>query len=226
MKKNITHLFFLFLLVNIPLFIITAPTSPWILGALHYEGGVDSLPTPLYYDGNNIMAHLNKQKNHLAFEIPRSRNNQTYYIIVTQQIIPVAKKAAWAPEELIGNTIDYLKVPKGNDYRLYKVCLASEKVANQKGQYERIYYWEVTEMVLPENGQLPPQTLIVYDLPERVLSFESGGSLISWPTMYMESATKDTTFLHLAALDLNTIHVPFKKTFAIDKKRVIIAYSS
>ncbi|RTL06839.1 hypothetical protein EKK58_03950 [Candidatus Dependentiae bacterium] len=226
MKKNVINLFFLFLLTNISFVIITAPSSPWILASLHYEGGIGTLPTPLYYDGNNIMPHLNKQKNHLDFEIPRSRNNQTYYIVVTEQIIPVSKKTVSQPHEFIGNTIDYLRVPKENDYRLYKICLTSEIVSNQKGHPEKIDYWEVTEMILPENGQLPPQTLIIYDLPERVLSFESGGSLISWPTMYMESVTKDTAFLHLAALDLNTIHVPFKKTYAIDKKRVIIAYSS
>lgn len=225
MKKNTLHLFVLFLLANMHFKVIANSTPPWILGSLHYEGPFDVLPTPLYYDGNNIIPHLNKQKNHIDFEIPRSRNNQTYYIIVTEPVIPIAKKSATG--EIIGNTIDYLKVPKENKYRLYQIRLTSESIANQKGQTEKIYYWEVAEMILPENGQLPPQTLIIYDLAERVLSFESGGSLISWPTMYMASSEKkDSAFLHLAALDLNTIHVPFKKTYAVDKKRVIIAYSS
>lgn len=233
MKKNMIHALFLLLVANIPVLTYGISASPWILGSLHYEGSLDNNRVPLYYEGNNIIPSSNKHKTHLDFEIPRSRTNQTYYVVVTERIIPVAKKSVSG--ESILNTFDYLKVQEGNEYRLYQLHLESEIVTSQKGKTEKIYYWEVTEMVLPENGQLPPQTLIIYDLPERILSFDSGGSLLSWPTMYMETQKKhDQSFadrlteIYFSVVDLNTIHIPIKKTITRvdDNKKVIIAFSS
>ncbi|HTM06738.1 MAG TPA: hypothetical protein VL201_05885 [Patescibacteria group bacterium] len=233
MKKRNLGIIFLFLTVNINILLYGTVASPWILGSLQYEGGFGNHPTPLYYEGNNITPSSNKQKTHFDFEIPRSRNHQIYYVIVVEQVIPVSKKSITG--EVILNTIDYLKVPKETDYRLYQLHLESEIVTHHKGKTEKIYYWEVTEMILPENGQLPAQTLIIYDLPERVLSFESGGSLLSWPTLYMHTPSKhDQSFvdrltqISFSVVDLNAIHIPIKKTIAHanDQKKVIIAFSS
>lgn len=233
MKKQNSIALLIFLIGNIHITIQGGAVPPWILGSLHYEGGCGNHSTPLYYEGNNIIPSSNKQKSRFDFEIPRSRNSQTYYVVVTEQVIPVAKKSVSG--EPILNTFDYLKVPDGNNYRLYQLQCKSEIVTDQKGKTEKIYYWEVTEMELPENGQLPSQTLIMYDLPERVLSFDSGGSLLSWPTLYMHTPQKyDQSFadrltqISFSVVDLNAIHIPIKKTIAHtnDQKKVIIAFSS
>jgi hypothetical protein len=233
MKKYNIRALFLFLIVTMSTVPYETKVSPWILGSLHYEGPFGNHTTPLYYEGNNIIPFSNKQKTHFDFEIPRSRNNQIYYVIVVEQVIPVAKKSVTG--ESILNTFDYLKVQEGNEYRLYQLQLKSETVTNQKGKIEKIFYWEVTEMELPETRQLPSQTLIIYDLPERVLSFDSGGSLLSWPTMYMQTPQKyDQSFvdrltqISFSVVDLNAIHIPIKKTIAqsFPNKKVIIAFSS
>lgn len=230
MTKNILSILFLFILGNNFSINSTPQTAPWILGSLCYEGSFKNLTVPLYYEGNKIVPYLNKQKK-LDFEIPRSRKNQIYYIIITEEVIPVAKKSA-AGQAII-NTIDYLRVPKENNYRLFQLHLTSEMITNQKGQAEKIYYWEITEMVLPETGQLPQQTLIIYDLPERVLSFDSGGSLLSWPTIYMHTPDENNahfrerlTKMHLSVPNLNTIHVPIKKTYSsVNHNKRVITYS-
>lgn len=210
-----------------------APTSPWILGSIQYESSSGNHTAPLYYEGNSIKTSSDKRKIHLDFEIPRSRSQQTYYVLVTEQIFPITKKSITG--EPIINTIEYLKVPKDNDYRLFQLQVQSELVTNARGKDERIYYWQVLEMVLPETGQIPSQTLIFLGLPDLISSFESGGSLLAWPTMYMQTPAKNDqssadrlTKIHLSVLDLNTIHIPIKRTveYITDHKKIIIAFSS
>lgn len=226
--KKYFFLFWMGIMASWPKYIYC---TAWILGSIQQtEGTFEYGVASIYFDGNNIKTVLNKQKTRIDFELPRSRgDDQTYYLLITEQVIPVAKRAY--DGLVIVNTIDYLKVPTDKSYRLYQLQFKTETIKGIQGQ-EYISYWDVTEMVLPENGRIPPKTVIVLHIPDLVDSFESGGSSLTWPTLYLQTLKKQTedfmdrlTKIYFTAVDLNTVHTCINTQIKkFGPQKFIIAY--
>lgn len=203
--------------------------SSWILGTLKSIDNHPLVTAPtIYYDGHIIQTETNGSTVH--FEIPRGQRQSHFFILVTDSVTPIAKKNK--DGDLIFNTIDYLKVPNNQPYKLYQVILMA-----QKTQQGFAYYWAVIEMALDFDGRIPDQTVIINYLPELIDRVE-GGDLVSLPTIYVRSPLQTSKTLltndvherilkmQLATLDTNTIHTPIKKLIAQTEKKIIIAFSS
>src|SRR5262249_49499572 len=147
---------FCFILMCLKAFFITCsppiPSATWIPGSIQYDVPFENSPITIYFDGNKIKASLNHHKNRVDFEIPRARSEQIYYLLITESVVPVAKYTS--EETIIENTIDYLKVPSKNPYKLYRLELRTEKIKNTRNNTTIVSYWQVTEITLPENGQI------------------------------------------------------------------------
>lgn len=204
-------------------------SASWILGSIKTVDNQNLCAAPtIYYDGHIIQTETNTSTVH--FEVPRAQRQSGFFILITDSVSPIAKKNDKGA--IIYNTIDYLKVPTGQSYKLFHVILRAEKTGQTI-----TYFWVITPMALDYDGRIPDQTIIINYFPELVDRLE-GGDTVSLPTIYVRSpaqaiqsiVTEDMheriVKMQLASLDTNTIHTPIKKMIAQTEKKIIIAFSS
>ena len=209
----------------------TSP-SPLLLGSVQFPVQSRYEPVPVYYGGHIISVEM-QRSGKMSFEIPKEKYQTTFYVLVAPAEYIRPHVVTFDHDGDVLSMVDYLFL-KTSVYKLYELALIEqEKSADffadgseENTQEQQVaYQWNIQEMLLPENGHIPDNTVIISFIPELVYDIR-GGSELALPTIYVKNSDKieDSTQaqdlvdvavqMQLAALDINTLHAPTKKIIA------------
>ena len=212
-----------------------------ISGTLAFPASLKSNPMLRIYYGGHIIPYETHPNKKVSFWIPAHESQTTFYVLVTKSVGVQTKQRG----EIKNNTIDYLKVPEGQAYKLYELELVQElpeipdEQATHKKQIKKIaaptYHWNITEQTIDtETQRIPDETVIVCYFPEYIENL-SGGSALELPTVTItpnivqkagseEKLHEASTTLVLASIDTDTIHnAPEPQATKQGSERILIA---
>lgn len=216
-------------------FTFNAHSTSLMLGTIKLPHSSSLMPLRMYYDGRIIQSELHTTQSKINYEIPWIHGQATLYILVTEAIEEVYKRSPNIQGSI--NTIDYLKVPKQQNYKLYKLDLMIKETLDlDEKSTIKTYSWNIQEIDLAINRRIPDQTIIIIYIPEFVEALE-GGTQLEIPTIIMKQNsfglinTEKNIYeklieLQLSAVDNNTIHAPIKKTVQHTTNKTIIIGST
>lgn len=193
-------------LLGIALFIACpAIAQNLMMGTIQFPNTISSVPdVRVYRGGHKIPCESDQDSKKITLTIPREPREETFHLLVSETI-SFHQVDCDHPEEA-QNTIGYFRVPKKQDYKLYKlqlVCEQPDQNGNPLQSYRHMfdadatnrfsqkdtkkkqpmYSWRVTEQTLPEGTRsIPEDTIIVYYYPHLIESI-SGGSKFELPTI-------------------------------------------
>lgn len=197
--------------VSIMLFFATCSTAAQnlMMGTIQFPSSIATVPDiRVYRGGRKILCEQDQDSKKITLTIPREPREQMFYLLISESI-SFHQVDSDHPEEA-QNTIGYFRVPKKQDYKLYKLQLVCEQpeqrntmlqnyrlmldadVTNRLGQKDKkkqqpMYSWRVTEQTLQEGTRsIPEDTIIVYYYPHLIESI-SGGSKFELPTIKIKS---------------------------------------
>lgn len=202
---------------------IHAMIAPLFMGRIKFPYSVAvTMPIPIFYDGRSIKGEVHESQHQIAFDVPWARGQQVVYLLITEKN-PEKVYKPLLDDKSLHNTIDYLKIPEGQRYKLYRLTL----VINAEG-----ISWQVESVGLPRSGQIPDQTIIVLYFSELVESVE-GGNRLELPSIILRddmlslvSSEQDLQAqmvkVQLSSIDIGTIHTPIKQVVQQNPTRTIV----
>ncbi len=179
-----------------------------MMGTIQFPSDVAKVPDiRIYRGGRKIVCETDEDSKKITLTIPREPREESFYLLVSEAVQYHQVKPE--DEADIQNTISYFRVPKGQDYTLYRLSLACEEheqndeplqsykhlfekdAAQHFGKKKKMntpkYTWKVTKEALPtDSGRLPDDTIIVHYVPTLIESI-SGGSKFELPTIKMKN---------------------------------------
>lgn len=209
-------------------------SSPLLLGSIQFPVAVPvAMALPIFYDGRKIESEVNEAHHKIMFEIPWIRGQYRVYVLITEKD-PQKVYKPLLDTDSVYNTIDYLKLPHDQPYKLYCLTLVPVTDAPQSKNaiHQTCWTWHIEQIALPAGGQIPDQTITILYFPQLVDLLE-GGNHMTLPTIVMRSDMltlcesvsslyQDTVKLQLAALDTNAIHAPIKKSIQQNANKTIV----
>lgn len=200
-----------------------AMVAPLFMGKIKFPYSVAvGMPVPIFYDGRSIKGEVHESQHQITFDVPWSRGQQSVYLLVTEKNPEKVFKPLLDAKSL-HNTIDYLKISRGQSYKLYKLIL----VMGAQG-----VTWHAQAAELPDSGQIPDQTIIILYFPELVDAVEGGNSL-ELPSVILrddmlslvaseQDLAEQLVKVQLSAIDISTIHTPIKQVVQQNATRTIV----
>ena len=197
--------------------------SPLFMGKIKFPVTVAvTMPVPIFYDGRSIKAEAHPSPHQITFDVPWVRGQQAVYLLITEKN-PEKVYKPLLDEKSLANTIDYLKIASTQSYKLYKLTVISQSDS---------VVWNVDQVELPANGQIPDQTIIVLYFPELVETVE-GGNRLELPAIILrddmlslvpseEDLLAQLVKVQLSSIDISTIHTPIKHVVQQNPTRTIV----
>ena len=205
-------------------------TKTLFMGAIQFPKTLIAMPDlRIYYGGNIIKYEKHLGNNSISFSFPDDKRRTEFYMLVTETI----------KFNAIENTIEYIKIPKNQAYKLYTLNLLKtenneqplEQSKSKKGS--TTHKWDIRETKL-KDGRVPDDAIIVCYTPQYVQSVE-GGSTIQLPKIIikdnvLELAGSEDKFMDssiallLSSLDTDAIHSNVQQEVKLDyqHKRITI----
>ena len=214
-KKNINLVSGIIFALSIGYHIPSKAIKTLFKGTIQFPHTISIIPNVRIYSAgykikNETTAHG------LSFEFPEEKNRKKFTILVTEKIDFMAE-----PES---NTIQYLKIPRGQSYKYYSVVslkngdeILSDATNNGKKNVTPQFEWRIAEETLPyADGRILDDTIIICFNPSYVDRLEGGGPLelpkiVVKKNIVQLAGSEDnlhdaTTALLLSSLDTDTIH--------------------
>ena len=224
------------LLLVLPILcILTSPINGYnlMLGTIQFPKTVKTVPNVrMYYSGKIVSGKIDKSAKTISFSIPRYNQTQMRYsLVVTESIQFDTPKALENPGS---NIVEHMRIPRGNDYKLYTLLLIPRFSDDPSAQAQPKYHWRI----LPDQAlgnQIPDDALIVLLDPNWIDTIEGENSfelpIIKLKPNIVELTGSSENFydksaqLLLAAIDSDTIHdsVHSYENIKQDKNRITIA---
>lgn len=241
--KPSTHIYCLFVLF------LASPSlvlcSALILGSIQFPFSLTKVPNiRVYYGGVKIKTESDTDTRRLTFALPRGSNQNKFFVLITDA---VGFSLAREQDNSVTNTIEYLKVLRGHQYRLFELSLVqpSDSVAkstedNQIASAEHVPattpMWHIQEQkILHEDQRVPDTTVIICYNPEFIDTMRAG-TIHELPVLIVKPNIIDLaggteSLVHqtsdemlIASMDIDTIHRAINESVKqIDKYRAIIA---
>jgi hypothetical protein len=173
-----------------------------------------ALTYELSYKGQEIKTEVDG--NTLLFRIPISKQQHRLLLLFIEDFDNVFKEVI---EDVQQITVDYQVARVNTPYHLFELQRADQT-------------WNVIERLLPDDGRIPDNTIIVR-CPAHYLKSIEGGSYYQLPTITLkdnivqlagsEKQLEDKSIeLHMASLDLAPFLEPMKETKKLVGNRILI----
>jgi hypothetical protein len=185
-----------------------------LFGTIEFPRTVKTAPQyEIFYEGQKIRPEIDGNK--LLFNIPINRMLNRFFILFVEDPSYVLKQSDGAFQQ---NTIDYLK--SGTVYRIFELQLQGTA-------------WRYAERLLAEDRAIPDNTIIIY-MPPHYIDKLVGGKGLQLPHIMikeniiellsgsLEALQKKANELSIAAIDMNTFHVPAQEAIWVAGNRRII----
>jgi hypothetical protein len=196
------------------LFSLSTTPNSTITGKVKFSSRPFAIP--IYCAGRKAATELDPQQ--LFFTVPKMHDQRTFWVIITEPIINYE-----TIDPHLSNTIDYLKIPQGQRYRLYKITASPDAT------------WTTEEKVLDETMRIPDHAVIICCNPDFIAGIESStghdlpaikirDDLVSF--MGSEAELHDAiNGIALASIDIDTLHAKAhqERHIKISHNKVLIA---
>jgi hypothetical protein len=203
-----------------------------MLGTIQFPKTMKTVPNVrIYYSGKIVSGKIDKSDKSISFSIPKySQNQMRYTLLVTESIEFATPKATETP----GNIIEHMRIPSGNDYKLYTLLLVPRFSDDPAAQSKPNYHWRI----LPDqaHGNKIPDDALILILDPKWIETVEGENSFELPTIKLkpnvvelsgsaENFYDKSAQLLLAAIDSDTIHgsVHSDESIKQEKNRITIA---
>jgi hypothetical protein len=172
-------------------------------------------PLEIFFEGQKIKVEV--EGNKILFTVPMNRRLLRFFFLFVEHPDYLTKSST---DNTPQNTIDYLRVKQGTPYRIFEL-------QSQQDQ------WFVIERLLPEDGHIPDNTIIVY-IPAAYIADVTGGNRLELPHVIIKDNIVDlaggsedilqqiTDELTIKALDFAALHIPMKESMHLVGNRVLL----
>jgi len=212
-------------------------SSVLLMGSIQYPQIIEKVPTiRIYRGGNKIKSEVNDEGKKLNFSIFASSYQTKFYVLLSEKIDFVTEKGV----------VLYLKVPSMSPYKLYELELVKSDVFSDvatdtqgiKHESKVVYRWEIREEMLPGNGKIPDDAVIVYQNPAHISGLdgdyagEVGAAAYDLPKIVIRSDLLDIVGsekeLHdlsdkqlLSAIDFDPLHTAITQEISHKAKTIV-----
>jgi len=222
------------LLVSPILLFLTSSLGAYnlMMGTIQFPSSIATVPqVRIYHSGKIIKGTIDHTNKTITFTLPKYNNSQIHYSLVVTESIEFALSAT---KNNPHNTIQYIKIPDGQDYKLYTLLLVPQFGQAGDSNGRPTYRWKIIEDRARFDNRVPDDAIIVCYEPSWIqeLHGETGFEL---PTLNVKSNVvalsgsaekfydRSTKFL-LAAIDSDTMHsADTQQTIKHVENRVMIA---
>ena len=220
----------LFLVLPI-LCILTSSISAYnlLMGTIQFPSTLASIPNVrIYHSGKIVKGKVDNTNRTITFSIPKYNNSQIRYSLVVTESIEFAMPKATKLSENPSNIIQYIKIPDGQDYKLYTLLLVP-RFSDTGSPGKPSYQWRILNDRARFNNKIPDDTIIVIFDPAWVDSLQSDNAT-ELPTITVtqdlssEMLYEKSAQLLLAAIDSDTMHdANSQERVKIEQNRIMIA---
>ncbi|HEV2916218.1 MAG TPA: hypothetical protein VGW78_00570 [Candidatus Babeliales bacterium] len=173
-----------------------------------------ALTYELTYGGQKITTEIDGST--LIFRMPINKHQQSFFLLFIEDFDNVYKIGESAIEQ---KTVDYQIARAGILYHFFELQKDNDA-------------WIVAPQLLPDNGRIPDNTIIVRCPADYLKSIE-GGSYYQLPTIVLkdniielagseEQLQEKSVALHMASLDIAPFYEPMKETKKLSGNRILI----
>lgn len=207
-----------------------------MLGTIQFPKTLETIPNlRIYHSGKIISGKVDSSNKTVSFSIPKYSSSQIRYSLIITESIEFASPKPGVRSDGPGNIIEYIKVPDGNDYKLYTLLLVPRFSDEPGTQSKPSYNWRILQDRTRLNNKIPDDAIIVLLDPNWIENVQ-GENAIELPTIKIRSDVVElsgsaqnfydkSTQLLLAAIDSDTMHDPISnnQTIKQEQNRVTIA---
>lgn len=224
---------------------LVSANSRLLFGAIQFPSSVTTIPSVrVYYGGHKIKTTAQNDTKQIIFSVPKGTHQDSFYLLITEALDFSCVKNK-NTINMPTNTVNYLKVPSTQPYRLFEVkrCQApltfpADKASCSVQQSSKVAApaWHVSQMALTTPDlRISDMTIVVCYNPDYVESIQPIVGTFALPTIVLkpdviELAGGSEAKLHersnavlLASIDIDTIHAPLNEAIKQDQNRALIA---
>jgi len=207
-------------------------------GAIQFPTCLKNIPdVRVYCAGRKISGEVDHETKKVTYAISDYKQRGFWFLMI-------AKDIQWTSEE---NTIKYLRVDPNVAYKFYAIehVLVPEVVMENesktaidftKKSVPMRHTWIIKEVELPDSGQLPDDTIIVYYEPTWIDHLEGGNSfelpkIVVRPDIMTIAGSEEklhqkSAQILITSLDLDAIHAAVRQEIKqFPNPKTIVAYN-